>query len=505
MDARRDADTPRETPPLALSRCCPPTPSSSSPRARSSRSPARRSSTSTPSRTSRSGTQPISTTSSPPAPTSRISPSYLELEEALFAELKSEVYDRIEESERSSFNRYTRRQPVRPGYLDAELEPDLRTRQTGRHLRRAPAARLFGQSLQPARLRRDDARRRRPCDRPAHSRPRHRAERAEIHRRRRHDRRRPAGDEAPQIGDGRPADLRHRLFQRRRARRSTTSSKPIEDATLPVPAGLVLMSPEIGISRAAAYASWQAKVGDLLGLDKLAWSSVLPEFDPFKYNSFAVNAGEQAYLMTREAAHPARPACAGRAARRGRADPRLPVRGRRDGARQRRRHRPVRPAAVRQAASHELVIFDVNRFYEAQGLITKPIDLERLISGPQHGLCDRHRHQPRQRQLRCRAAQPPRRRGQRRPRPNSACPGRTMSIRSPTSRCPSRPTIRSTATIRNSENPGIRLGRLALHGENNTLSIPPTMMTRQRWNPFHAFMMAKIAEFVREHGGAPSQ
>ena len=41
-------------------------------------------------------------------------------------------------------------------------------------------------------------------------------------------------------------------------------------------------------------------VGDLLGLDKLAWSSVLPEFDPFKYNSFAVNAGEQAYRMTQK-------------------------------------------------------------------------------------------------------------------------------------------------------------------------------------------------------------
>ncbi len=72
----------------------------------------------------------------------------------------------------------------------------------------------------------------------------------------------------------------------------------IEDTTLPVPAGLVLMSPEIGISRAAAYANWQARVGDLLGLDKLAWSSVLPEFDPYKYNSFAVNAGEQAWQMT---------------------------------------------------------------------------------------------------------------------------------------------------------------------------------------------------------------
>ena len=57
-----------------------------------------------------------------------------------------------------------------------------------------------------------------------------------------------------------------------------------------------------------------------------------------------------------------------------------------------------------------------------------------------------------------------------------------------------------------SENPGIRLGRLALHGENNTLSIPPTTMTRQRWNPFHAFMTAKISEFVREHvGSAPGQ
>ena len=50
-----------------------------------------------------------------------------------------------------------------------------------------------------------------------------------------------------------------------------------------------------------------------------------------------------------------------------------------------------------------------------------------------------------------------------------------------------------------SENPGIRLGRLALHGENGTLSIPPTMMTRQRWNPFHAFMATRIAGFVREH------
>ena len=54
----------------------------------------------------------------------------------------------------------------------------------------------------------------------------------------------------------------------------------------------------------------------------------------------------------------------------------------------------------------------------------------------------------------------------------------------------------------NSENPGIRLGRLALHGENNTLSIPPTMMTRQRWNPFHSFMAERISAFVAQHTAA---
>jgi len=30
----------------------------------------------------------------------------------------------------------------------------------------------------------------------------------------------------------------------------------------------------------------------------LAWNSVVPEYDPFKYNSFAINAGDQAYRLT---------------------------------------------------------------------------------------------------------------------------------------------------------------------------------------------------------------
>ena len=68
---------------------------------------------------------------------------------------------------------------------------------------------------------------------------------------------------------------------------------------LPEPASLVLISPAIGISPAAAGASWVQLLASVPGLGKLAWTQILPEFDPFKYNSFALNAGEQVHRLTR--------------------------------------------------------------------------------------------------------------------------------------------------------------------------------------------------------------
>ncbi len=67
---------------------------------------------------------------------------------------------------------------------------------------------------------------------------------------------------------------------------------------LPRPQGLLLLSPAIGITRAAAFAVWQARVAEATGLHKLAWTDIQPEYDPFKYNSFPVNAGEQMYQLT---------------------------------------------------------------------------------------------------------------------------------------------------------------------------------------------------------------
>lgn len=67
---------------------------------------------------------------------------------------------------------------------------------------------------------------------------------------------------------------------------------------LPAVEGLVLVSPAIGVSPIAALAVWQARLALLPGLEQLAWSSVLPEFEPYKYGSFAVNAGDQVYRLT---------------------------------------------------------------------------------------------------------------------------------------------------------------------------------------------------------------
>ena len=78
------------------------------------------------------------------------------------------------------------------------------------------------------------------------------------------------------------------------------------DIKMPQISGLVLISPSIGITPMAAIANWQAKLGRLLGLSKLAWNAILPEYDPFKYNSFAVNASDQVYRLTTEIPPPQR-------------------------------------------------------------------------------------------------------------------------------------------------------------------------------------------------------
>lgn len=72
----------------------------------------------------------------------------------------------------------------------------------------------------------------------------------------------------------------------------------LEDQGLTRPDRLVLISPMIGITRFARFAGFAALPSIFPAFAKAAWLSVLPEFNPFKYNSFPVNGARQSYLLT---------------------------------------------------------------------------------------------------------------------------------------------------------------------------------------------------------------
>jgi alpha-beta hydrolase superfamily lysophospholipase len=127
----------------------------------------------------------------------------------------------------------------------------------------------------------------------------------------------------------------------------------------PTPASLVLISPAIGISPAAALATWKRRLSLLPGLGGLAWLQIEPEFDPYKYNSFATNAGEQVHRLTRSVAR--RIAAHAKSDAAGNLPPILVLKSTVDAT-------VSTDAVVNRLLKHlaperhELVLFDVNRF-----------------------------------------------------------------------------------------------------------------------------------------------
>lgn len=73
----------------------------------------------------------------------------------------------------------------------------------------------------------------------------------------------------------------------------------IDGSGLARPDRLVLISPMIGITQFARFAGLAGLPAILPAFAKAAWLSIVPEFNPFKYNSFPVNAARQSYELTR--------------------------------------------------------------------------------------------------------------------------------------------------------------------------------------------------------------
>jgi alpha-beta hydrolase superfamily lysophospholipase len=153
----------------------------------------------------------------------------------------------------------------------------------------------------------------------------------------------------------------------------------LEGNDLPVPASLVLISPAIGVRAAAALAKWRRRLSHLPGLGGFAWLSVLPEFDPYKYNSFATNAAEQVHGLSRFVAR--RIAARARSGPKEILPPTLVFKSTVDAT--------VSTDAVvdrllkhLKPDRHELVLFDINRFAaKSKLLISDPAPFtERLMA-----------------------------------------------------------------------------------------------------------------------------
>jgi alpha-beta hydrolase superfamily lysophospholipase len=160
------------------------------------------------------------------------------------------------------------------------------------------------------------------------------------------------------------------------------SLRALDDATLPRPEGLYLVSAAIGISRFAVLTNVLSGLSFIPWFEKSRWLDVFPEYDPYKYNSFAVNAANQIYHVTREL-HDA----VERASENERLDamPRVVmfqsvidstitaeevVRG---------------LLAYLPPRGHELVVFDINRYEQIEMLVAPgPLEgLERLRAAPE--------------------------------------------------------------------------------------------------------------------------
>ena len=73
----------------------------------------------------------------------------------------------------------------------------------------------------------------------------------------------------------------------------------IDDRALPRPDRLVLISPMIGVTSMARFAGIVGWPALFPSFARAAWLGIVPEFNPFKYNSVPVNAARQSSLVAR--------------------------------------------------------------------------------------------------------------------------------------------------------------------------------------------------------------
>jgi len=274
----------------------------------------------------------------------------------------------------------------------------------------------------------------------------------------------------------------------------------LEDDELPGVSGVVLISPEIGVTAFAALAVWQARLGNLLGLPKLAWNSVLPEYDPFKYGSFAVNAGDQAYRLTAEIQQKITKLGSTGALTR------LP----RILAFQSVVDSTVLASALIQGlferlpqGEHELVLFDINQVANIESVLdSRPRDLIASLLKARdltYRLTVVTNSSPSSRKAVVKQMEPAKGRKTVMPLCLKWPRGVYSLSHIALPFAPDDP-LYGGADARRS--PGIQLGNLALRGEHGLLRVRAADLLRLRWNPFYDYLEQRVLQFMTLRGPA---
>ena len=278
----------------------------------------------------------------------------------------------------------------------------------------------------------------------------------------------------------------------------------LSDENLRTVDGLILMSPEIGISKLAVLAKWQERLGHLLGLEKLAWNSLLPEYDPWKYGSFALNAGKQAYEITQEIQRQiTRHTKAGNLDR---LPPILAFQSVVDSTVtapalvhnlfERLPAIPLKPGETNQAI-HELVLFDINRYAEIGPLLKSnpsawiepmlesdnPNFLLTLMSNSNSddtSVIAFSRESGSSMVSRCDTG--------------LSWPDGVYSLSHVALPIPPEDPVYGGEEA--GPSPGVSLGDLSLRGEKGVLQVPAADLLRLRYNPFHAYLRNRILGFM---------
>jgi alpha-beta hydrolase superfamily lysophospholipase len=271
----------------------------------------------------------------------------------------------------------------------------------------------------------------------------------------------------------------------------------LDDRTLTRADRLVLISPMIGITRLARFAGFVGLPAVLPAFAKAAWLGVVPEFNPFKYNSFPVNAARQSSRLARTLQQQI-----ARAAREDRLRDFPPVLTFQSVVDFTVSARAILSALYVPLAANgsELVLFDVNRSAKFGPLLRPAADtaLERLLpdpprrfrttiitnASPDHPDVVESTTEAGATTARSRAL-------------GLAYPFGVFSLSHIALPFPTDDALYGTNPDP-SENFGVNLGALALRGERNTLIVSQDFLTRMSSNPFYPYMLERVEEIMRD-------